>query len=470
MAAPALRDRPVLAGRRRLATRITIVLLLAVAGAIVVVQAWHGPIILWLSASHGIDAGDLLAFPAIVLAIALARSEARQRDAEGEERASLGRRAVPASAIALGVLLLLAGVVAKAGGGPLVPTGGGTLDGTIDEASGTTAVPVDHWSYLALTYDGATLRLYVDGRLVSSHDAKGSIQTPDTPLWIGGNRPYGEHFHGRIDEVRVYNRALGQDEIRSDMEMPVMSARGLVAGYGFASGSGSTAADSSGEDNDGAIRGATWVRGRYGKALNFNGVDAVVRVPGSASLDLDEAMTLSGWIRPSERQSGWRTVVQRQTDAYLLTASSDRQDRTGGVDDLRAALIIAAAIWFCVLIASALAPRSARRRHWWLPVGLFVLGSFVDAALAPSGTLVGPTLVALWLAATASSRIETVSFLLAAGVFSGLTIASLEDLAGLQVVLSRAEGAIARTAALGVLFLLGGLQSLPRSAFAKRRA
>lgn len=441
------------------------------AGAIVAVQAWHGPVILWLSADHGIDAGDLLAFPAIVLAVALARSEAGRRVPEAEHRASLGKWAVPASAMVLGALLLLAGVVGKAGGGPLVPTGGGTLDGTIRETSGTTAVSVNRWSYLALTYDGATLRLYVDGSRVSSHDAKGSIQTPDHPLWIGGNRPYGEHFHGLIDEVRVYNRALGQNEIRGDMEMPVKSARGLVAAYGFDSGSGSIAADSSAEDNDGAIRRATWARGRYGKALNFNGVDAVVRVPGSASLDLDQAMTLSGWIRPSERQSGWRTVVQRQTDAYLLTAGSDRANRTGPLDDLRAALLIAAAIWFAVLIASAQAPRTAaRRRQWWLPAGLFVLGSFVDAALAPSGTLIGPTLVALWLAATARSRAEAVSLALAAAVFAGLTIASLEDVAGLNVALSRAEGSIVRTAALGALFVLGGLPSLTRSALPRRRA
>ena len=32
-------------------------------------------------------------------------------------------------------------------------------------------------------------------------------------------------------------------------------------------------------------------------------------------------MTLSAWIRPSEPQSGWRTILHRQTDAYFLMAS-----------------------------------------------------------------------------------------------------------------------------------------------------
>ena len=64
-------------------------------------------------------------------------------------------------------------------------------------------------------------------------------------------------------------------------------------------------------------------------------------------------MTLSGWIRPSAPQTGWRTIVQRQTDAYILAASSDRQNRAGAVDDLRAGLLVAAAAWFCLVIATA---------------------------------------------------------------------------------------------------------------------
>ena len=284
--------------------------------------------------------------------------------------------AVPASAIVLGSLMLLAGVVAKAGGGPLVPSGGGTFDGTIRQTSGTSPVPVDRWSDVAITYDGATLQLYVNGRQVSSQDTTGTIQTPSNPLWIGGNLPYGEHFDGLIDEVRIYDRALSQREIRRDMVTPVAPATGLVAAYAFDAGSGRTVADSSGSGNTGEMSGATWARGRYGDALRFDGEAAVVRVRASQSLNLRRAMTLSGWIRPSAPQTGWRTIVQRQTDAYMLTAGSDRQNRYGLIDDLRAALLAAAAIWFFLVIATARSPWTVARRHsWWAPVALFVVGS-----------------------------------------------------------------------------------------------
>ena len=89
----------------------------------------------------------------------------------------------------------------------------------------------------------------------------GRSRFSDDPLWIGGNRPYGEFFHGVIDEVRVYSRALDADEIRADMARPLGPADGLMAAYAFNEGDGATATDSSGRGNTGVIRGAVWARG-----------------------------------------------------------------------------------------------------------------------------------------------------------------------------------------------------------------
>ena len=73
-----------------------------------------------------------------------------------------------------------------------------------------------------MTYDGTALRLYVNGVLVGTDSASGSIQTSTSPLWIGGNQPYGEHFAGTIDEARVYNRALSVTEIQTVMANPLV--------------------------------------------------------------------------------------------------------------------------------------------------------------------------------------------------------------------------------------------------------
>lgn len=432
---------------------IGIALPIALGGALLLAPAWHGPIILSLSASHGVDAGDLVTVPLFVLAIAAAR---RRSAAPGSARSL----ALPASAVTLGVLLLFAGLLTS-DGGPLKPAAGATLNGSIKQTISPHSVQVDRWSYVALTYDGTVERLYVDGDLVSSQAAAGRIQTPGNPLWIGGNRPYGEHFDGLIDELRVYERALPDREIRQDMSTPVRPAPGLVAAYSFDARAGRRATDSSGNGNTGQVWGATWAHGRFGNALRFDGRAAVVRVPPSSSLDLARSMTLSGWIRPARRQTGWRTIVQRQVDAYFLTASSGHVTSHGRMDALRVAVIAAAAAWFGALIATARGPLiRARRRSWWLPAALFVIGSLADAAFAPSGALCGCVLVAVWLGETAGTRAERATFRLAAVICAGVTIASLVNVARVGDVLANDDGGIARTAAYGAFFVLAGLAAL----------
>ena len=98
---------------------------------------------------------------------------------------------------------------------------------------------------------------------------------------------------------------------------------GLVGAWAFAEGAGTTTADASGNGNAGTLIGASWTtQGRYGNALSFNGTNSQVRVADSASLDLTTAMTLSAWIQPTASQSGWRTILQHETDAYFLNASN----------------------------------------------------------------------------------------------------------------------------------------------------
>ena len=70
---------------------------------------------------------------------------------------------------------------------------------------------------------GATLRLYVNGTQVSSIARTGNLATSTNPLQIGGDSLYGQNFTGMIDEVRVYNVALTQAQIQSDMNTPIGS-------------------------------------------------------------------------------------------------------------------------------------------------------------------------------------------------------------------------------------------------------
>ncbi|NUS53702.1 MAG: PKD domain-containing protein [Streptomycetaceae bacterium] len=94
--------------------------------------------------------------------------------------------------------------------------------GADDQGIGATGnLPVNAWSHIAVTYDGATLKFFVNGTQVGSRAQTGTIAAGSDPLRIGGNTVWGEYFSGQIDEVRIYSRALSAAEIATDMNTAI---------------------------------------------------------------------------------------------------------------------------------------------------------------------------------------------------------------------------------------------------------
>ncbi|HEY2987082.1 MAG TPA: LamG-like jellyroll fold domain-containing protein, partial [Candidatus Binatia bacterium] len=93
------------------------------------------------------------------------------------------------------------------------------------DVRGSAQLPRNVWSHLAATYDGSTLRLYINGNLAGSRALSDTVSTSTNPLRIGGDTLTKRFFQGLIDEVRIYDRALSQSEIQSDMNTPLESTR-----------------------------------------------------------------------------------------------------------------------------------------------------------------------------------------------------------------------------------------------------
>ena len=72
-----------------------------------------------------------------------------------------------------------------------------------------------------MTFDGTTLRMFMNGILVKSSAVSGTVAAASGALRIGGNSVWGEYFKGLIDEVRIYNRPLTAAEIQTDMATPI---------------------------------------------------------------------------------------------------------------------------------------------------------------------------------------------------------------------------------------------------------
>jgi Concanavalin A-like lectin/glucanases superfamily/Calcineurin-like phosphoesterase len=86
------------------------------------------------------------------------------------------------------------------------------------------------WHYAVVTFDGSTIRFYVDGVLVNS---KSTSASPDNsgsqPLRVGADsNTLKSFFTGNVDEVRVWNRALSAQEV-SDAYGGTFNTSGQVA-------------------------------------------------------------------------------------------------------------------------------------------------------------------------------------------------------------------------------------------------
>jgi hypothetical protein len=78
----------------------------------------------------------------------------------------------------------------------------------------TAAVSTTSWSHVVGTYDGATIRIYLNGVLADSFAYAGPFVHSTSPLLIGNAAGTGNyHWPGGLDEVAVYNRALTATEV-----------------------------------------------------------------------------------------------------------------------------------------------------------------------------------------------------------------------------------------------------------------
>lgn len=185
------------------------------------------------------------------------------------------------------------------------------------------ALPAGRWSHVAVTLDGTTGTLYLDGEEAASGpvtirpDQLLAANTADGLQHNYLGRAQGEampRFAGAIDEVRFYATALPADEVAALGREPSGDAC-----LPFDEGSGATAADTTGNGRDASLEnGVQWGEGRFGGAVVLDGNnDHLAFAPGVVEELRD--FTLSIWVRP-DAVPNWTRIVDfgSGTDRYLF--------------------------------------------------------------------------------------------------------------------------------------------------------
>jgi len=206
------------------------------------------------------------------------------------------------------------GFMAKGDDSYRTSRGGGTGDATHMGISGTsvgggngwfngTVIVTDNqWHHMAATYDGAEGRIYIDGVLDVTSPGTGQINISNYDLYIGENsQATGRFFHGLLDDVRIYDGALTEEQIQAVMTPTIEpvdpGTEGLLAAYEFET----DATDGSGNGNDGAFLGDAHVADGV---LVLDGDGDAVAIPRIGGADATfSQLTYSMMVYPTVDQT-----------------------------------------------------------------------------------------------------------------------------------------------------------------------
>ncbi|MBP9813902.1 LamG domain-containing protein [Candidatus Woesebacteria bacterium] len=188
--------------------------------------------------------------------------------------------------------------------------------------SSSSSIAAGSWYHVAVVFNdsepGATkAKLFVNGVQKGYHDAD-ITQAPialSTNLLIGRQGNSGSLFDGKIDDVRIYNRSLSSIEVNQLYTW----APSPIMYFPFDENTGtSTVYDRSGSGYTGTLQGSMdtndWVQGKYGSALNFDGVDDKIQTSFTQDID-GTAFSVGAWIKTKIGATGFGHIFGQ--DAYV---------------------------------------------------------------------------------------------------------------------------------------------------------
>lgn len=228
--------------------------------------------------------------------------------------------------------------------------------GGYEQGAGS-AVTTGKWHHVMVTYDSSTPTLYVDGYAQSLATGTGCTLTQNTgaitqdtsALYFGARAGTSQFFNGRLDDVRVYNRALTATEVSHLYSAGTGSTAGVsstvstsgssgqsfgsgLAGYWTMDGKDTTITtivDRTGSGNTATLSNTAAVAGKLGQGLSLNGSTSYASMSDASSLDPTAAISYGGWVYVSATPAANQSVLEKgtatSTAGYGLYVTSEKK-------------------------------------------------------------------------------------------------------------------------------------------------
>jgi formylglycine-generating enzyme required for sulfatase activity/serine/threonine protein kinase len=192
----------------------------------------------------------------------------------------------------------------------------------------STSIPGSEWVHVVFATNETRTAIFIDGR--QKDEGSPGLDWPDVSsaaLLFGHTRHQGKpanQFYGKLDDVRIYNRALSATEVKAlyDYESRTPQpdfTKGLVAYYPF----NGNAKDESGNGHDGKVTGANLAPDRHGDARSayhfVRSADAIYAKPGTSLYPHSKSIvTYTLWFR-----------LNALTEPHFLSVYPDRNTKDG---------------------------------------------------------------------------------------------------------------------------------------------
>ena len=167
------------------------------------------------------------------------------------------------------------------------------------------------------------VQFLLDGNVLGAED----LSNPYSVSWITNAVGNGNH----ILTARARD-AEGNIATSTAVSVTVNNVTNLLTAMNFNEGTGTTAADISGNNHHGTLTSSpAWTPGKYGQGLNFNGTSSYVNIPDHNDYTLDPAQnyTWSAWVKNNsfkEWSTIWSQTISNSTFFYFYAHTSTDPD------------------------------------------------------------------------------------------------------------------------------------------------